>query len=761
MDKRATLINPDTGERRAIEQGSGGEQQSFAEGFKLETKSPESPPATYKTDAGQRTNLEVSGKTQQDLYASGYTPEVNLYESAFGTGADLTGATTSAQDAQKALNKVGDNIATEKASVANQITPQVTTPVTPEYKEYIDYTDELKKTREAGMTMLEQRKLNIQDDFKIRQEEQAISNRAETGRASMALAAMGAYGRSGSGIDYMKSVQVQNERELSKLLVQKQQLLIQAEEAFQKNDIDALSRIIGENTRITDQYNAIQSQILEDTLKTNQEIQRQTEFGWKKEDRAMEKISTLASIEMNYEDILPEQIADLEEQANLPEGTFKTIFDISKKAAERVSRLDDIEYTKELMSVLSNVPKSQVVQIGDDFYTGTKDMEWTMVTPKEGSPFLYGVDENGDIITKVLGTKGQGQPSSYNDKEIKNISTKLITSFKDGTYGGQCGSFVHRNVLNYPVGLNSLEEKRTQIDPGIGVGADQNLPQVGDVVIMNETSYYEDENGNQINAGHVAIINGFDSETGQMQLTESNYYDYEKVSTYRQINAQDSKVLGFFRGQLRPELNTEYESKATWDPTTAQWVESSGLTEAQKLAQQGKVEEQNKNVEIARAKLNDINDLMISSGLKGTVGSYWFSRWTPLSIDKAERQDFLAGVEMLVSQETIDTLINLKDRGGTLGALSDQERIMLRTAATKIGGWLLHDEDGKPTKVEISQGLFLKELQKIKDLTEKAINESGGATESIYEIGKVYEFEDSQGSLRQFKRIDGGWEPLT
>lgn len=128
-------------------------------------------------------------------------------------------------------------------------------------------------------------------------------------------------------------------------------------------------------------------------------------------------------------------------------------------------------------------------------------------------------------------------------------------------------------------------------------------------------------------------------------------------------------------------------------------------------------------------KVKLIDSLLTSKGLNGSVGPYGIARWT-LYPDKAEREEFAAGVNQLIGQETIDTLLNLKKQGGTLGALSNEERIMLQTAASKIGSWMIRDKDGNPTgKFEISEEAFKKELNRIKELTQKAIQEAGGARE--------------------------------
>jgi len=132
-------------------------------------------------------------------------------------------------------------------------------------------------------------------------------------------------------------------------------------------------------------------------------------------------------------------------------------------------------------------------------------------------------------------------------------------------------------------------------------------------------------------------------------------------------------------------------------------------------------------VESLTGKLSLIDSLLTSPGMAGSVGAYGVSRFTPLTADKAERQNFAAGVNQLISQDTLDTLINLKAQGGTLGALSDQERLTLQSAASKIGSWMQRDENGNPTgKFEVSEQFFKDELNKLRTLTESALKRAAG-----------------------------------
>jgi len=155
-----------------------------------------------------------------------------------------------------------------------------------------------------------------------------------------------------------------------------------------------------------------------------------------------------------------------------------------------------------------------------------------------------------------------------------------------------------------------------------------------------------------------------------------------------------------------PEVKNINGVDMQWNPTTGKW-ESIGDTDSTNTAV----------TDPLRQKLTLIDEILNSPGMKGSVGAYRISRWTPVRIDKSAKAEFNASVQQLVSQETIDRLLNLKKAGGTLGALSDQERVMLQSAATKINTWY----DAEKGKYIVSEAAFKKEIENIQDLTKKAL----------------------------------------
>lgn len=129
-------------------------------------------------------------------------------------------------------------------------------------------------------------------------------------------------------------------------------------------------------------------------------------------------------------------------------------------------------------------------------------------------------------------------------------------------------------------------------------------------------------------------------------------------------------------------------------------------------------------------KIKSIEEIKGNSlGLKLAVGPTRLNR-TAGAIDLTSgglsaRQNFIASVEQLTSEETLNTLINAKAKGATFGALSEGELNLLRQSASKIGKWAI-TKDGKVVGYKASESDFLKELNRLQSLQKKAYERSTG-----------------------------------
>jgi hypothetical protein len=161
---------------------------------------------------------------------------------------------------------------------------------------------------------------------------------------------------------------------------------------------------------------------------------------------------------------------------------------------------------------------------------------------------------------------------------------------------------------------------------------------------------------------------------------------------------------------------------------------------------QEKLDAAKKSADAALLVANDqvalIDGLLSSPGLQFAVGPYESQRGgmfvgipgiaglgdsVPAMMNKGKTQEFIGAVGQLISDETLKTLLDLKKSGGTLGALSDSERIMLRNAASKIGAWEIEDPKTKQiVGYAVDEDSFKKELRVLQALSRKAATEAAG-----------------------------------
>jgi hypothetical protein len=137
----------------------------------------------------------------------------------------------------------------------------------------------------------------------------------------------------------------------------------------------------------------------------------------------------------------------------------------------------------------------------------------------------------------------------------------------------------------------------------------------------------------------------------------------------------------------------------------------------------------------AQTNIQQINDLLQSGGIKSAVGTNFLSRapqgfWGSLGAvatvigipsfiggvwkkTTGQHQNFIAGVEQLQSQLSLDSLIQAKERGATFGALSDSELRVLSSSASKLGSWVKRDKSGNVIGYNTTEANLKRELDKI------------------------------------------------
>lgn len=113
--------------------------------------------------------------------------------------------------------------------------------------------------------------------------------------------------------------------------------------------------------------------------------------------------------------------------------------------------------------------------------------------------------------------------------------------------------------------------------------------------------------------------------------------------------------------------------------------------------------------------IKTITGLTTHRGLSKAVGTNALARWTPFKADTTtgDVSDFIATVDQLTKDLTVDNLATAKDRGVTFGALSEAELSLIADSATKINNWRRTNETGNTTHYETSEKNMTKELDTI------------------------------------------------
>jgi hypothetical protein len=76
-----------------------------------------------------------------------------------------------------------------------------------------------------------------------------------------------------------------------------------------------------------------------------------------------------------------------------------------------------------------------------------------------------------------------------------------------------------------------------------------------------------------------------------------------------------------------------------------------------------------------------------------------------------DRQALIGSVNQIVNQEFLDSVLELKSQGGTLGQITNIEGEKLQQAATRIGTWELRDSNNKVVGYNVSEAEFIREVE--------------------------------------------------
>ena len=139
--------------------------------------------------------------------------------------------------------------------------------------------------------------------------------------------------------------------------------------------------------------------------------------------------------------------------------------------------------------------------------------------------------------------RSDGLPMTYNGKsyeavdssKVQEVINNFMKNYKEGSNGGQCGKFVNDYLEELGIGrlyTDPITDKRENINSSV--------PAVGGTVVMDSPTKPE--------YGHVGIVIGYDKNTGEIKILQSNKNGDEKVFISTK-NVNDDDIYGYFDPQ--------------------------------------------------------------------------------------------------------------------------------------------------------------------------------------------------------------------
>lgn len=200
--------------------------------------------------------------------------------------------------------------------------------------------------------------------------------------------------------------------------------------------------------------------------------------------------------------------------------------------------------------LLTDTPE-QMTQKLNDFYVANPQY-----TPDNQAVIKQAIEQYpdagislGDSIATVQ-KKIQSSRIYQNEIGVATGGTSGGGLLDPGTWGGQCGDYVHKIVDNVPALGNTYEEKMARANISTKDW------KVGDVLIQKTRMPY----------GHVSVVTAVDGDS--VTVTESNWNLDEKVGT-RVIKQGDPSITGVYRGGIMKAI----QPVSNYNPTISYWVD--------------------------------------------------------------------------------------------------------------------------------------------------------------------------------------------
>lgn len=423
--KKATLFDPTgAGARQAVEVGSQEAQALFGKGFQLEKA----------FDPATKISTGFEGTGEEIVNIAGGVDE--------GAGADLDLEGTAGGDIVNGSGAVADKVNATQTELDRLIE---------EFRKQQEGIKPVPTTEEALAQVKSQTAISSDQQKAIESQVASISaefdiliKKAEREGAvteGTALVASGRIGRLESSqlANRFSSLQRDIERNIQFLESKKISAISQARAAAtqaartgNRNQLILANSLIDQARKANESQQALFANKV-DILSKISDLQariREEEEG--AETDVIDEIKRLAESGIDMASLSDEEIADFETRGGLTKGSFEAFFSSLQEAQRAKDLGDEIKLNKSIIDILAKVPEDQKIIIGDEEFSGLKEITPNIFTinkeDRQGNVVVVGINkETGEeIFRNDLGKIGKGIKPA--DTGIKPVTLKFSSN---------------------------------------------------------------------------------------------------------------------------------------------------------------------------------------------------------------------------------------------------------------------------------------------------------------------------------------------
>lgn len=210
---------------------------------------------------------------------------------------------------------------------------------------------------------------------------------------------------------------------LADLDAQEKRLLLEARQALEEGKLNLAREINNERKGLRSEKNSVVDKLY--SIARDEEMDRIN-----LETRAKAKMDELLGLGYTPADLDASQVARIEQDARLPEGSFKQMYTLNQKNMAATELMNDLKQQKEIVDLLGKIPENQFIEIGGELMSGWKevkpDVYISNVVDNDGNYTLITYDKKKGKAKKHkmgnIGGKKQGWEVRTTDKGLVRIN---------------------------------------------------------------------------------------------------------------------------------------------------------------------------------------------------------------------------------------------------------------------------------------------------------------------------------------------------